>query len=134
MVKPGSIRAMTNAEIRRENARWLAKQCGGQTRFAELLDMEGPQVSHIIGRTPKKNIGNQIARRIEQAFSKEPGWLDIPDAWSLEARKAAPQGQHEESRRIDAEDAARLIILFSGCTEEGRRQIMRMAESAERLP
>nr|WP_315249261.1 S24 family peptidase [uncultured Duganella sp.] len=67
---------MTREEIRRHNARELARQAGGQSEFGRLLQMDSSQVSQIIGRSPKKNIGNSIARRIEKAFGKNEGWLD----------------------------------------------------------
>lgn len=67
---------MTREEVRRENARELARSVGGQTEFGRLLGMEGSQVSQLIGKTPKKNIGNSIAQRIERAFDKPEGWLD----------------------------------------------------------
>ena len=68
---------MTREEIRRENARSLADQAGGQVEFGRALDMVPSQVSQLIGRTPIKNIGNSIAKRIEQAFEKPAGWLDV---------------------------------------------------------
>lgn len=68
---------MTREEIRRENARNLADQAGGQVEFGRALNMVPSQVSQIIGKTPVKNIGNSIAKRIEQAFNKPDGWLDV---------------------------------------------------------
>lgn len=67
---------MSREEIRRENARRLANGLGGKSAFARLLQMEASQVSQIIGPNPKKNIGNSIARRIEQAHHLPEGWLD----------------------------------------------------------
>lgn len=68
---------MTREEIRRENARNLADLAGGQVEFGRALNMVPSQVSQIIGKTPVKNIGNSIAKRIEQAFNKPDGWLDV---------------------------------------------------------
>lgn len=68
---------MTREEIRRENARNLADLVGGQVEFGRALNMVPSQVSQIIGKTPVKNIGNSIAKRIEQAFNKPDGWLDV---------------------------------------------------------
>lgn len=45
--------------------------------FGRALNMVPSQVSQIIGKTPVKNIGNSIAKRIEQAFNKPDGWLDV---------------------------------------------------------
>lgn len=68
---------MTREETRRENARRLAHDAGGHTEFGRLVGMERSQVSQLIGKTPKKNIGNSIARRIELAFHRPEGWLDV---------------------------------------------------------
>lgn len=68
--------AMKNPERRLINSRWLATMCGGLNRFGEIMDMDPPQVSHIIGEKPIRGIGNIITKRIEERFEKEPGWLD----------------------------------------------------------
>lgn len=68
---------MTREEIRRENARRLAEKAGGKSDFAKILEMEPSQVSQLIGPKPSKNIGNSIAKRIEQAFNLGPGRLDV---------------------------------------------------------
>lgn len=67
---------MSREEIRRENARELARQIGGLTEFGRTVGMEPSQVSQLIGKNPVKNIGNSIARRIEVHFAKPEGWLD----------------------------------------------------------
>lgn len=68
---------MTIAEIRLANARTLASTMKKQADFGALLDMDASQVSQIIGRNPTKDIGNSIARRIEAAFNKPVGWMDV---------------------------------------------------------
>ncbi|MFC3457215.1 LexA family protein [Massilia haematophila] len=69
---------MTREEIRRENARKLAASCGGKAALGRLVKMDPSQVSQLIGPNPTKNIGNSIARRIEQAFELPANWLDAP--------------------------------------------------------
>ncbi|MQA39010.1 hypothetical protein [Rugamonas aquatica] len=85
---------MTREDIRRENARALAHSVGGPTDFGRMLEMDASQVSQIIGKNPKKNIGNSIAKRIETAFSKPGGWLDVAHQkgsdMDSESRAAAP--------------------------------------------
>lgn len=68
---------MKREDVRRENARELARTIGGLAEFGRTLEMEGSQVSQLIGKNPVKNIGNSIARRIERAFSKPEGWIDV---------------------------------------------------------
>jgi len=67
---------MNISEIRLENARYLANSVGGVVAMSVRLGKSQPQVSHFIGGNPIKNIGNRIARQIEEAFDKENGWLD----------------------------------------------------------
>ena len=67
---------MNVKSIRRENARALAKSVGGIHHFALKLNKAQSQVSHIIGKSPIKNIGDKMATEIELAFDKPPGWLD----------------------------------------------------------
>jgi plasmid maintenance system antidote protein VapI len=68
------MREITN--IRRENARHLAEVAGSPAAFARKLGLEDARVSHIIGKSPTRSIGNKMAERIEDAFAKPRGWLD----------------------------------------------------------
>lgn len=63
-------------EIRRQNARYLAGKAGGISAFAELVGKSQSQMSQLIGKNPRKSIGRQIAREIEEACGKPHGWLD----------------------------------------------------------
>lgn len=66
----------TIEDVRRENARLLAREAGGQSRFASRMDMSRQQANHLIGKTPVKNIGSELARKIESAFGRPIGWMD----------------------------------------------------------
>lgn len=90
---------MTREEIRRENARWLASKAGAKIAFARLVGMDASQVSQIIGPTPSKNIGNSIARRIEQAHHLPEGWLDTLHA-EINAG-ATPAASPDEVKKFD---------------------------------
>lgn len=68
----------TAASIRLTNLRALIKKAGGPTDAARKLDMEASQLSQIAGPNPVRNIGTALARRIEQAFHRPEGWLDVP--------------------------------------------------------
>lgn len=70
----------TSRQIRYENARALATD--GPADFARKVSdvsdkpMSGQQANQIIGPNANRNIGDDIARRIELAYEKEEGWLD----------------------------------------------------------
>ena len=64
-------------ENRRNNTKVLLKQVSARKDFLEKVQMNSPQLSHLIGPNFKDNMGSKIAARIETAFTKPPGWLDI---------------------------------------------------------
>ncbi|WP_010598374.1 S24 family peptidase [Rickettsiella massiliensis] len=67
---------MNVKDIRRKNLRNLARTVGGITDLSERLDRSQSQISHLIGNSPIKNIGDRLASHIEQVFNKPHGWLD----------------------------------------------------------
>jgi transcriptional regulator with XRE-family HTH domain len=67
----------TIAEIRLSNARRLLSSRGmSMSMFARDAGMSLQQVSAVIGSNPSRNIGEQLARRIEEFFGRPNGWLD----------------------------------------------------------
>lgn len=68
---------MLISDIRRKNARALIAQIDGPAEFGRKLEMSDSQVSQLTGENFTKNIGNTIARRIEAAFGKPAGWMDV---------------------------------------------------------
>ena len=63
-------------EIRRLNARALARLSGSNAAFGRAIGKSPAQVNNWIGKNPIKNIGSDSARHIEQAYDKYHGWLD----------------------------------------------------------
>lgn len=104
---------MKREDIRRENAKALAAEVGSPAEFARKVGMENVQVSHIIGRNPIRNIGNAIAARIEDAFAKERGWLDV---------------RHGEGD-IDSAEIAELVAIYKTLGAHGKATIMTVAKS-----
>ena len=46
----------TVSDIRRDNARLLARECGGLAAFARRIDRADPYVSQVIGATPQRGL------------------------------------------------------------------------------
>lgn len=67
-------------DIRVANARSLREQFypgyGGGAAFAARVGLSRQYVNNIIGPSPTKAIGPEVARAIERAFDKPDGWLD----------------------------------------------------------
>jgi len=66
----------TISEVRLENARHLADKYQNLAEFSRVIDREPTQVSRFMGANPTKNIGDKIARHIEQSCRQPKGWLD----------------------------------------------------------
>jgi len=86
------------SQIRLENARKLAEQVGGTGAFAARIDRESTQASRFMGKKPTKNIGDRLARHIEESFSKPRGWLD-----SQHIKESVDEIVFHETELVDGE-------------------------------
>ena len=68
-------------EIRHKNARKVLQlNCDKSIKlFADRLDKKEQQASNILRENNPANIGDKIARQIEETFGYSIGWLDIDD-------------------------------------------------------
>lgn len=69
---------MDTRAIRRDNLRLLSEKYGGQRALAEAANLTPNQLNHIIGPNPVRNLGEQLARRIEANLKLPQGYLDLP--------------------------------------------------------
>ncbi|WP_158884584.1 PAS domain-containing protein [Rhodanobacter sp. L36] len=81
------VEQMNVKEVRHRNVRALLQQLGndaeksgrrsgGMMMLAEMLQKSVAQVSRFASENPVTQIGDRIARQIEEAFGKDHGWLD----------------------------------------------------------
>lgn len=66
----------TNNEIRVDNMRALQLEAGSQKKMVEITGMSQSLISQYCGDEPSKAIGDKVARRLEEKFKKETGWMD----------------------------------------------------------
>jgi len=59
-----------------EEAERQGRRSGGMVVLAEMLGKSTSQVSRFAAEKPVTQIGDRIAREIEQVFEKERGWMD----------------------------------------------------------
>lgn len=76
MHKPIDYSGMDTNTVRRENLRILAARYETQAQFAAACGTAPSVISLIISPNPKRNLGSQLARRIESATGLPFGWLD----------------------------------------------------------
>ncbi|EJD6109766.1 S24 family peptidase [Morganella morganii] len=71
---------METKEIRRANLRALIKEFAdkgvNRAKFAEMIGIPAAQLSQIGSDNPTRNIGDIIARRIEESLNLRNGWMD----------------------------------------------------------
>ncbi|WP_111861339.1 LexA family transcriptional regulator [Acinetobacter sp. CFCC 10889] len=78
-------------EIRFLNAKKLMDESGLKRKeFAEKIDMSYSLLSQYLGKNPTKNIGDDTAEKIEDAFNKPRGYLD-QSSFSIAAENSFAQ-------------------------------------------
>lgn len=63
-------------EIRLINMNYLIQTVKSIKVFADIVETSPTVISQIRSEKTKKQIGSELARRIEKAFGKKHGWLD----------------------------------------------------------
>lgn len=73
-------------ETRRENLRAMKAELGKGAvgKIAEFAGTDANYISSIIGPNPTRNLGDDLARRIEIARGMPPGTLDLPPGYAVE--------------------------------------------------
>lgn len=72
-------------DIRVQKMRMLVEEFGGRKAFSEKTGIAYTQLNNYIGKTRFKNIGSNIARRVEETCGKPHGWMDNLDEMRSES-------------------------------------------------
>lgn len=132
---PSNTQMKSIDEIRRANMRTLvATRCDGVLReFATRVGIQTAQASHI--NTGFRNIGDNIARRIENAFELGRGWLD------LNREEEEPQDQPQDTPIPEPLDqltrtmnAVREAYLSHSLDDNGLQALQALLESLKKRP
>jgi phage repressor protein C with HTH and peptisase S24 domain len=69
------------SNLRRQKLAQLIRQEGSQSGVARKIDTDPSYLSQIMSSKGRRNVGEALARRIEERFNKKPGWMDSdPDS------------------------------------------------------
>lgn len=120
----GILRAMDIYEIRKHN---LVKLIGNQRKgsCAERWGMAPAHLSQILSDKTAKNLGDDVARRIEEVEGLTRGWFDsIPSG-----DEAQPLAEAVDSK-LSAADLVKQMLAKSGrgIPEETRQRLLAAAE------
>jgi len=69
---------MDTNERRLVNILGLLSQYKSQRLFAEAIGVQTTEISQIKNRTSPRNVGHNLARRIEVELNLDHGWMDLP--------------------------------------------------------
>jgi hypothetical protein len=118
----GILRAMDIYEIRKHN---LVKLIGSQRKgsCAERWGMAPAHLSQILSDKTAKNLGDDVARRIEEVEGLPRGWFD-----SIPPIEETPQFEAMESK-LSAADLVKQMLAKSGkgIPEETRQRLLAAA-------
>ena len=134
-VSAGTVRAMHERPIyvlRWRNFRALiGEKSGAVTAAAERLGKSQSQVSQFGGKTPMKNIGDDIATEIERIWAKPLGWLD--QDWREGTVNKSSDLMRAGSRFGDLDAANLSRALYWLDAEERAKGPLQAVRRAERL-
>jgi hypothetical protein len=65
-------------KTRRNNLAALLATRGARKALAEAVDSDPAYLSQLLSPRIKADMGHDLARRIERALGKPPGWMDQP--------------------------------------------------------
>lgn len=124
-LKAGILRAMDIYEIRKHN---LVKLIGNQRKglCAERWGMAPAHLSQILSDKTAKNLGDDVARRIEEVEDLPRGWFDSIPA----SEEALPHAESVDSK-WSAADLVKQMLAKSGkgIPEETRQRLLAAAEA-----
>jgi len=86
--------------IRKSNLRRLISEAGALTTFAEKVEINADYLSSIVSENGKRNPGDQLMRRVENAFKLHPGSLDFPEERSVAAAMAIQSLPEEAQQQV----------------------------------
>ena len=86
---------ITIKEIRIMNLKLLLAETGfSQDKFAKEINTSPSYISQMCSKFTKRNMGDQIARKIEITFHKPRGWMDTlqePEAYKMKNTPPKPE-------------------------------------------
>jgi len=65
--------------IRRHNLTRLILEAGGQRALAATAGVSAGYLSQVLSERVNRNVGHNLARRLEEGMGKPYGWMDVID-------------------------------------------------------
>lgn len=131
----------TNDEIRRENLVLAINRVRTAAKLAELTGTAAAYLSQIKSSTPDsksgtpKTMGDDLARRIEDAIGESPGWMDKDHSGTDstdQADKSRP-GPRPAHVQWVGDDEAEILDAYRTTDEAGRERIRTAAKGVPRV-
>lgn len=97
--------------IRRMNARQLAEEVGGVTTLATMTGTSQSYLSQIIGPKPCRDVGDNLARKLEQATGRPYGWMDVSHV--TDARKENARKVYDALLDLPEEKVGAILALLN---------------------
>lgn len=101
---------MNAKDYRRMNAQLLAREVGSVSSLARLAGTAQSYLSQIIGPRGKRDMGDDLARRLEYVTGKPHGWIDQPHIEDATINKARAIYEHLLTYSKDKLDAITLLL------------------------
>lgn len=115
---------MNAKDYRKLNALLLVKEVGSVSALAKLAGTAQSYLSQIIGLNGKRDMGDDLARRLEYVTKKPHGWMDAPHIEDEKLQKA--REVYENLLRLPVAVADALLTLTTLGTKSDSEDLGRV--------
>lgn len=108
-------------KIRRRNLLRMVEEAGGQKRLAERTGVSAAYLCQVLSARVNRNVGHNLARRLEKGMGKPYGWMDVlsRSEWDAIRRDRVREADLEKGYGRGRKHAARYRNLWALIFEAG---------------
>lgn len=106
---------MNSKEIRLSNLQALIQKAGTAAEFSKQSDIATSLLSQILSTNPTRNVGDKLARKIEEKLQLPPGWMD---AQHQSAPKSVTIAEPKPTQNDSGGDRYQTLLKIGGLIED----------------
>lgn len=107
---------MNSKEIRLNNLKALIAKAGTAAEFSKQSDTATSLLSQILSPNPTRNIGDRLARKIEEKLNLPPGWMDSPHNVVID--RSYSEGEIKQAAPDKNADRFQTLLKIGGLIED----------------
>ncbi len=117
-----------SSDIRHANLLLAIRRIGSARKLADLAEVNAAYLSQVKSGSPEsktgkpKTMGDDVARKIEDALGEPEGWMDVEHEVQQDAANDAPAARVGDL--VSAAELSELIELYASASDDERRAML----------